>query len=183
MTLAPEEMHLRRKRIIAATLLIALLAACGGGEEEIGESEPFSFVIYPGSRYLGQLTEATKQAHRLIAPEQEPPPTAIYDTEAPLDEVAAHYAKQYGYDLSAAAAPGKEQKVMQRTGELATDVKAIEPLLRQMNMPTDVSKASGTYKAIELAPKPNRPRVTIQRPYFDVTTSEVVDRTMILMSR
>lgn len=172
------------KRITVAALLIVLLAACGGREEDFGEAEAFSFVIYPGSRYLGQLTEATKQAHRVMAPEQEPPPTAIYDTEAPLDEVAAYYAKQYGYELSAdPAAAGQEKKVVHRTGELAGDVQAIEPLLRQMNMPTDISKASGAYKAVEIAPKPNRPRVTIQRPYFDVTTSEVVDRTLILMSR
>ncbi|MFP5245982.1 MAG: hypothetical protein ACLGH0_04760, partial [Thermoanaerobaculia bacterium] len=70
-----------------------------------------------------------------------------------------------------------------RAGDLAADAKAIEPLLKQMNLPTDVSKASGTYKAADIAPRPNRPRVTVQRPYFDVTTSQVVDRTLILMSR
>jgi hypothetical protein len=39
------------------------------------------------------------------------------------------------------------------------------------------------YKAAQIEPRPNRPRNTIQRPYFDVTTSQVVDRTMILMAR
>ena len=51
-----------------------------------------------------------------------------------------------------------------------------------MNMPLDVSKARHV-RAAEIAPRPNRPRVTIQRPYFDLTTSQVVDRTLILMSR
>jgi hypothetical protein len=35
---------------------------------------------------------------------------------------------------------------------------------------------------VEIDPKPNRPRVTIQRPYFDVVNSQVVDRTIILMA-
>ena len=63
------------------------------------------------------------------------------------------------------------------------DAKAIEPLIQKLNLQTDVSKATGRYRAAELAPRPNRPRVTIQRPYFDVTTSQVVDKTLILMSR
>ena len=46
-----------------------------------------------------------------------------------------------------------------------------------------LSKAVGSYKGAYVSPRPNRPQVTIQRPYFDVTTSKVVDRTMILMSR
>ena len=47
----------------------------------------------------------------------------------------------------------------------------------------DISKASGTYRAAEISRKTNRPQVTIQRPYFDFTTSQVVDRTIILMAR
>jgi hypothetical protein len=52
-----------------------------------------------------------------------------------------------------------------------------------MKMNTDVTRAQGKYKAADIEPKPNRPRVTVQRPYFDVTNSQVVDRTLILMSR
>ena len=47
----------------------------------------------------------------------------------------------------------------------------------KMKLSFDATKAQGKYKAAEMEPKPNRPRVTIQRPYFDVTTSQVVDRT------
>ncbi|HET7433911.1 MAG TPA: hypothetical protein VFN10_04265, partial [Thermoanaerobaculia bacterium] len=65
----------------------------------------------------------------------------------------------------------------------AADVTAIAPLLKQRNMPTDTTKAQGSYKAADIEPRPNRPRVTVQRPYFDVTTSQVVDKTLILMSR
>jgi hypothetical protein len=69
------------------------------------------------------------------------------------------------------------------TGDLAKDNAPLEPVLKQLNLQTDLTKAAGAYKAAFISPRPNRPRVTIQRPYFDVTTSQVVDRTLILMSR
>jgi len=176
------------KRLIVAALAAAMLVFAGcKGEEEYSEPDAFSFVVYPGSKYLGQLTEVTKQAHKVLDPSHEPPPTAIYDTDAPMEQVAEFYAKEYGYngvapdstnDLAAAKPPA-----FYRTGDLANDTKAIEELLKKMNVNTDVSKATGLYKAAEIQPRPNRPRVTVQRPYFDVTTSQVVDRTLILMSR
>lgn len=175
-------------RIVLAALLVlsALFVACKG-EEEYAEAEAFSFVVYPGARYMGQLTENIKAAHKFINPNGEPPPTAVYDTDATVEQVAEYYADQYGYkeiaadmtnNLSATKPPA-----YYRAGDLGADVKSIEGLIRQMNLGTDVSKAVGTYKAAEIAPRPNRPRVTIQRPYFDVTTSQVVDRTLILMAR
>lgn len=180
----------RNTRILlsALLLLIATLTfiACRG-EEELAEPEAFSFVVYPGSRYLGQLTENTKAAHRVINPAAEPPPTAIYDTDAPIEQVAEYYSKQYGYkevsadetaNLSATKPPARY-----RSGDLQADAKAIEAIIKQMNLPTDISKAQGPYKAADIEPRPNRPRVTVQRPYFDVLTSQVVDRTLILMSR
>lgn len=167
-------------------VLTAVFVACSG-EEEYAEPEAFSFVVYPGSRYMGQITENIKAAHKVINPALEPPPTAVYDTDTPLEQVAQYYATQYGYkeiapditnNLSAA-----KPSAYYRAGDFATDIKDIEELIRKMNLATDVTKAVGTYKAAEIAPRPNRPRVTISRPYFDVTTSQVVDRTLILMSR
>ena len=174
-----------RNRLLVALALVLALAACKG--EKAKEEEPFSFVTYPGSRYLPQLTDVTKQAHKVINPAQEPPATAIYDTEAPVEQVADYYAKSYGYNtvapdqtnnLSAAKPPA-----FYRTGDVNADAKAIVPLAEKMNLKVDVSKATGHYKAAEIAGKTNRPRVTVQRPYFDVTKSETVDRTLILMSR
>lgn len=181
-------MNSKKSRILLLALLAvaALFVACRG-EEEYAEPEAFSFVVYPGSRYLGQLTEATKNAHKVLKPNEEPPPTAIYDTEATVEDVAKFYAKSYGYEEVAADANGSlsaaKPPAYYRAGDLATDVNAIAPLLKQMNMNTDVSKAQGSYKAADIEPRPNRPRVVVQRPYFDVTTSQVVDRTLILMSR
>ncbi len=175
----------RNTRIFLAALLIltATLIACRG-EEELAEPEAFSFVVYPGSRYLGQITETVKAAHRVIDPSKEPPPTAIYDTEAPLEQVADYYVKQYGYkEVAQSNAGTPPPPAFWRSGELGPDVKSIEPIIRQMNLPTDVSKAQGSYRAAEIASRPNRPRVTLQRPYFDPLTSQVVDRTYILMSR
>lgn len=177
-----------RTRISTALLLIlvSFIPGCTK-EDDYSEPEAFSFVVYPGARYLGQLTEMTKQAHKVMKPNEEPPPVAIYDTEASVEEVANFYARSYGYstvapdatnNLSAAKPPA-----YYRTGDLATDNRALESMFPRLNLNTDVSKAVGQYKAAEIEPRPNRPRVTVQRPYFDATTSQVLDRTLILMSR
>ena len=177
---------IRTLLIAAVAAMLVFLAGCKR-EENYSEPEAFSFVVYPGAKYLGEMTEATKNAHRVINPGQEPPPTAIYDTDAPMEQVAEYYAKEYGYNgvapdatnnLAAAKPPA-----YYRTGDLAADNKGIEGLLKKMNMPTDVTKATGLYKAADIQGRPNRPRVTVQRPYFDLTKSQVVDRTLILMSR
>lgn len=178
-------MKLARLSLYALLIASLVFAACKGGEEEYAEPEAFSFVIYPGSRYLGQLTEKTKEAHKVMAPQSDPPPTAIYDTDAPVEEVAQYYAKQYGY-AQIAAEKGTGATAPQAyyfTGDLQADNKPLEQLLPKMGLQTDLSKAQGSYKAAFISPRPNRPRVTIQRPFFDVTTSQVVDRTLILMSR
>lgn len=175
-----------RTLLSALLVLTSLFIACKG-EEEYAEPEAFSFVVYPGSRYLGQLTEKTKEAHKIINPAQEPPATAIYDTDAPVEQVADYYAKQYGYNEIAPSAPtdtaAPKPNAYYRTGDVAADQKAIEAIIKQLNLGTDISKAQGQYRAADIAARPNRPRVTIQRPYFDVTTSQMVDKTLILMSR
>jgi hypothetical protein len=119
--------------------------------------------------------------------EPEAPPTAIYDTDASLEDVANFYAKSYGYTSVAPDATNNlsaaKPQAYYRSGDLATDNKTIVPLLKQMGVQSDTGKAVGGYRAAEITPRPNRPRVTVQRPYFDVTKSQVVDRTLILMAR
>jgi hypothetical protein len=178
----------RASRLLLAVLLVALavFAACKGEKEE--EQEQFTFVVYPGARFLPHLTDLMKQAHKLITPnDPEAPQIQIYDTDASVDDVANFYVKAYGYgsiapdatnNLSAAKPPA-----YRRTGDLLADQKAAEPLFPKLNLHPDISKASGTYNAVEIAPKMTRPRVTIQRPYFDLTTSQQVNRTLVLMSR
>lgn len=177
-----------RLLLIALLLVLAALAACKKEKDEASnEPASFTFTIYPGSRYLTQLTELTKQAHKTLKPNEEPPPVAIYDTDAPVERVAEFYAKAYGYTTVAPDATNNlstaKPPAYYRSGELATDVKAIEPVLVKMNVKADTSKAQGHYRAAEIEPKINRPRVTVQRPYFDATTSQTVDRTLILMAR
>jgi hypothetical protein len=180
----------RRMRTHKTLLLLALaLVAIAGckGEKKSNEPETFQFTIYPGSRYLQQVTEVFKQAKKVADPTSEIPPMAIYDTDAPVDTVAQFYAKSYGYgnvapdatnNLSSAKPPA-----YYRSGDLGADARAVQPIIEKLGLHTDVSKASGTYRAAEISRKPNRPQVTVQRPYFDPTTSQVVDRTIILMAR
>jgi hypothetical protein len=171
-----------------AIVLIAAAAFIGCNKEKSApEQQTFAFVVYPGAKYLPQVTELFKKAHKTLKPSEEPPPIAVYDTDAPLEDVANYYSNNYGYgkvapdatnNLSAAKPPAYF-----RSGDLGGDAKATEELLKKMNQPTDVSKAVGAYKAAEIEAKPSRPHVTVERPYFDPTQSMVVDRTLILMSR
>ena len=178
-------------RKLTHLLLVALVAAsfagCKGEKKEPAEAESFHFTIYPGSRYLTQVTEVFKQASKAYHPNEEIPPIAVYDTDASVEQVAQFYAKAYGYatiapdatnDLSAAKPPA-----YYRAGDMAADIKATEDVIKKLGLKTDPTKAVGPYRAAEIAAKPNRPHVTVQRPYFDVTTSQVIDRTIILMAR
>ena len=177
---------MKRSLSLIIILILVLMPACAR-EDEQAEPEGFSFVVYPGSRYLGELTEVTRQAHKLLKPNDEPPPVAIYDTEASVEDVAAFYAKAYGYDTVAPDATNNlsatKPPAYYRTGDLAKDISGIQDQLPKLGLNTDVSKAQGTYRAAEIEMRPNRPHVTIQRPYFNAKTSEVVDRTIILMAR
>jgi hypothetical protein len=176
------------RALLAALVCSVALSGCKKEETDATNDQPgFAFTVYPGSHYLPQLTELSKQAHRMIRPSEEIPPTAIYDVDAPVDKVAEFYAKAYGYNTVAPDATNNlsvsKPPAYYRTGDLSADEKAIEPLLPKLNVKADLTKAQGKYRAAEIEPRPNRPRVTVQRPYFDVTTSQVVDRTIILMTR
>ena len=176
------------RALVPALVCLFAISGCKQREQEASnEISGFSFTVYPGAHYLAQLTETRKKALQLIKPTEATAPMAIYDVDAPIEQVAEYYAKAYGYTSVAPDASNNlnvtKPPAYYRIGELATDVKAIEELLPKLNLNTDVSKAQGKYKAADIEAKPNRPRVTVQRPYFDVTTSQVVDRTMILMSR
>jgi hypothetical protein len=163
-----------------------VLTGCKSEKSEQSEPATFTFTVYPGSRYLAELTELFKRAATVINPNTTPPPIAIYDTDAPLDAVATFYAKTYGYTRVASDATNNlsaaKPAAYYRNGDLSTDIKAVEPLMKKLNLTVDVSKAQGKYRAVEIESKMNRPRVTVQRPYFDVIKSQVVDRTMILMA-
>jgi hypothetical protein len=177
----------RLSRWLLLALVIALPFAGCKKKEEANEPETFAFIIYPGSRYLAQLSETTKQAHKVIKPNEEPPMTAIYDTDAPVEKVAEYYAKEMGYPTIAPDATNNMSSAKPpaywRSGDLNTDAMAVKSIADQMKLNVDYAKAQGKYKAAEIEPKPNRPRITVQRPYFDMTTSQTVDRTLILMSR
>jgi hypothetical protein len=178
----------RVSRLLLVLLVVSVAVLGCRHEKNDDEGDSFSFVVYPGARYLPKLTDLLKQAHKVIKPsDPEAPPTAVYDTDASLDDVANFYVKAYGYgtiapdatnNLSAAKPPA-----YRRAGDLQTDQNNVSPLFPKLNIHPDISKAVGSYSAVEIAPKSNRPRITLERPYFDLTTSQKVDRTLILMTR
>lgn len=174
-------------RAVAVVLLtVVALTGCRSEKTESSEPATFTFTVYPGSKYQAPLTELFKRAATVINPNTTPPPIAIYDTDAPIEAVANYYAKTYGYTNVASDATNNlssaKPPAYYRNGDLSTDIKGVEPLMKKLNLNVNVAKAQGKYRAVEIESKMNRPRVTIQRPYFDVINSQVVDRTMILMA-
>jgi len=180
----------RVSRLLLVSALIALVVSGCGKEKKNDEAttpEAFSFTFYPGARYLAPLTDLWKQARKVFKPNEDVPPIAIYDTDAPLEKVAEFYAQSYGYNKIAPDATNNlssaKPPAYYRSGDLAKDVEGIVQVAQKLNLKLDPSKAVGTYRAAEIDPKPNRPRVIIQRPYFDASTSQTVDRTLIMMTR
>ena len=169
-------------------MALIALASCHKEQPAASQPEPeaFSFVVYPGAQYMQELTDLDKKADAVMHPNGPIPPLAIYDTDAPLETVAEYYVKAYGYGKIAPDATNNlsaaRPQAYYRAGDLNADVAPIQPLLQKLNVNADVTKAQGKYRAVEIEAKRNRPRVTIQRPYFDVLKSQVIDRTMILMA-
>lgn len=170
----------------ALVLVVVAVAGCKRGEGMLpADEQAFTFVVYPGSQYLAQMTDLEKRAASAMKPSEPPPPIAVYDTDAPVETVATYYAKSYGYSGVAADATNNlsaaKPSAYYRTGDLS-EAKQLASLLEKLGVKADLSKAEGPYRGAEIAAAPNRPRVTIQRPYFDFLKSQVVDRTIIVMA-
>src|SRR5258708_2591892 len=147
----------RVSRLLLVAALVALVVAGCGKEKKEAEPEAFSFTIYPGSRYLAQLTDLWKQARKVLKPNEDVPPIAIYDTDAPVDKVAEFYAQSYGYNKVAPDATNNlssaKPPAYYRSGDLAGDVKAIVPVTQKMNVKVDLANAVGTYRPPHTDPK------------------------------
>jgi hypothetical protein len=174
--------------MISAALIGCKKEKAGSDYESGGGAAPFSFTIYPGSKRLPEVTDAIRKAQRIVLKGTEPPPTEVYDTDATVEDVANFYAKTYGYKTVAAngdvPAGTPKPPAYYRTGDLHAEAAALpQSIIDQIGLKVDASKAVGTYKGANIDPQPSHPRVTLSRPYFDVTKSQVVDRTMIEMVR
>jgi hypothetical protein len=180
------------RKIIAICVL--LLAACSQKEskplsaDESAEVQAaaYDFQVYPGSQFLPQLTDLFRRAHFVLQPgATAAPPMAAYQTDASVREVAEFYAKTYGYE-AVAEDPSKATtygapKAYYRSGDVRADAEGGKELYAKLNLTPDFSKASGNYEGAHISATPRYPRVTVQRPYFDLQQSRMVDKTLILM--
>lgn len=177
----------------AAILAVALLGCQQEKATPLSEYESadvaaaaYNFQVYPGATFLPHITDLLRKAHFAIHPQaKEAPPIAVYETSGTVEEVAGFYAERYGYgpvapDASnafSAAPPG----AYFTAGDLQKDAQGAKPVMEKMKIASDISKAVGNYRGAHVNPTENFPRVTIQRPYFDIQKSTVVDKTLIIM--
>lgn len=177
-------------------ILAALLVVSCGDEGEVKVLDEYesadlaarawSFQVYPGSEFLPDYTDAFRRSHALLNPSSpEPPPIAVYDTDASVEDVARFYVETYGYDRISPAPedPGEAPPAYLTSGDIGEDTRKIEDLLRRLGYDHDLDSVEGEWKGAHIAPVGPYPRVTIQRPYFHFGSGEVRDRTLILMVR
>lgn len=186
---------MKRTLIIATTVALALFA-CGKKEESLQPLDEYTssdlqssgnnFYVYSSAKFLPEMTNLFRKAHFVLRPDATTaPPIACYDTDASVQQVAEFYANKYGYPAVAAEGANSLSSVppraYYRSGDVGTDAKQMVPILEKLQIKSDVTKAAGHYSGAHISPKPDFPRVTIQRPYFDPTRSQTIDRTLIVI--
>jgi len=174
-------------------LIVLLLAACrkeksqplSQYESAEVQARAFNFQIYPGARFLERQTEMLRQAHFVLQPAAtEAPPMALYDTDAPLEKVAEFYAQKYGYQIAQNQAndfKSVKPSAYYFVGDLAASGNEIKPILEKMKVTADLTRSTGAFRGAYFAPQVHLPRVSLQRPYFDLVESKVVDRTQVVL--
>jgi len=185
-----------QKRITVVVFLALALTACrkeksmqpmSEYESADVQARAFNFLVYPAAHLLQPETDLLKKASFAMQPNlKEAPPMVMYDTDAKLEDVAAFYAQKYSYTIADPAATSTstlKPKAYYTTGDLATDAARIKPILTKLQQSDDISAATGPYRGAYIAPEINLPRVSLQRPYFDIVSRKVVDRTLIVMVR
>lgn len=187
------------KRFFAAAALatVALVLGCNK-EKDVQPLDEYqsadlqaqgnNFYVYAGAQFLPQVTDVLRRAHFVLHPgATSAPPVAAYQSDATVQQIAEFYAQKYGYPGVAPNETNNFSSVpplaFYRAGDLQTDAKGIESIAPKLGLKTDIAKAQGKYTGAQINPKPDFPRVTIQRPYFDPTTSQVVDKTLIILAK
>lgn len=152
------------------------------------QARAYNFQVYPGAKFLEAETALLRRAHFVLQPDAtEAPPMAMYETETPLDDVAKFYAEKYGFPRVAENELNNFSSARPAayftTGDLAKDTAQVKPILEKLKSTVDTGKAIGPYRGAHISATGNMPRVTLQRPYFNLVRGEVVDRTLIVMVR
>ena len=149
------------------------------------QATSYNFQVFPGAAYLAPQTELLRRAHFVLQPKAtSAPPMAMYDTDASLEEVAKFSAGKYEYVVAENETnnfSSVKPEAYYTSGDLQADTLQVKPILEQLKVQSDLTKATGSWKGAHISPKTNLPRVTLQRPYFDFINSRTVDKTLILM--
>lgn len=184
------------KCLTLAMAAALLLASCG--DEDLQPLDPFesaelqarmyNFQVYPGARFLEKQTEVLRRAHFVMQPDAvEAPPMAMYETDAPLEEVARWYAEKYGYAEVATDEVNDFSSVKPQAyytaGELGPDAAAIAPIVEKLGLQLTAQRISGAWRGAHISPTEDLPRVSLQRPYVDVVNDRTTDKTLIVMVR
>ena len=167
-----------------AALVAACLAGCRSEPVRVSSyewidpaAEKAPFPVFPGSTVLADQTDLVRRARVLMLPKGVPAPRLIvFDTDAPIDEVAAWFAERH------ASPEGTPAAVRRVAGDLAADETALAPILAKLGHKYTPGVGRGACVSAEIAGGGGRPSVSLRRPWRDFVHDRVVDRTLIMIS-
>lgn len=183
------------RKILCCALVLAAIGCRKEADRPVADYEvadlqarAYNFQVFPGSVFLKEQTDILRRASlKMHAHLKEAPPMAMYETAATIDEVAEFYRDKYGYSRIAEnevnSFSAAKPNAYFSTGDLRADLESIRPLIDELELTVEYEKANGKYRGAYLAPKPGMPRVTLQRPFFDLVRNQIVDRTLIVLVR
>lgn len=183
------------RKMLCCALVVAAIGCKKESERPVADYEvadlqarAYNFQVFPGSTFLKEQTEILRRGSlKMHTHLTEAPPMAIYESGASIDEVAEFYRQKYEYQRIAEnevnSFSAAKPNAYFSTGDLRADLESIRPLIDELKLEVEYEKAVGTYRTAYLAPKPGMPRVTLQRPFFDLVRNEVVDKTQIVLVR
>lgn len=138
------------------------------------EKDPFP--VFPSATRLPEQTDLVRRARAIRRPDNVTASRVVlFDTDAPIEAVAAHFARLY------ASEDGTPATVQQGVGDHAKDEAALVPVLEELGVGCTPLAGRSEYRSALIAGGPRRPSISLQRPWRDLLGDRIVDRTLIMI--
>lgn len=139
-------------------------------------AEKAPFPVFPGATRLPEQTDLFRRARAILQPGSVTASRIVlFDTDAPIDAVALHFAKMY------ASEDGTPATVQPGVGDHAKDEAALLPVLAKLDVGCAPLAGRSEYRSALIAGGPRRLTISLQRPWRDFLGDRLVDRTLIMI--
>lgn len=182
-----------RTDVVRQLGVVILAGSIGCGQQDSVQREPplgldpaFAGAVCSDVRYLARQTVLLERAQSLMNPDTSGrAKLALLDTADPFEDILHCYASLYQVEYIAnnqhndlSAVPPAAFRFQ---GDVAADLQTIRPVLDALGQAPNGPQPSTPYAGATFLPRDGRPRVSLQRPYYDLVDGRIVDRTLILL--